>query len=170
MVLFFLSKSSPLRWASIWFFSGFANSALLRRLFIVLQSETIKSAVIGGCRASGEPMGFKSKNSCAATIFIKKRHPPAPLLLLFRQRSRGVRTAAFRSVSAKRVNCAERGCSSFQNQSGSFDFDSGCISVCRCCFFRNAQMLSLLTLSRLCFYMALSDVLLYQAFRSAAAF
>ena len=29
--------------------------------FIVSQSETIKSAVIGGCRASGEPMGFKSE-------------------------------------------------------------------------------------------------------------
>ena len=27
--------------------------------FIVSQSETIKSAVIGGCRVSGEPMGFR---------------------------------------------------------------------------------------------------------------
>mgnify|MGYP000795056504 CR=1 FL=1 len=36
---------------------------------IVSQSETIKSAVIVGCRAGGKPMGFKSKNSCAATTF-----------------------------------------------------------------------------------------------------
>ena len=32
-------------------------------LFIVSQSEAVESALIGGCRASGEPMGFKSKNS-----------------------------------------------------------------------------------------------------------
>ena len=37
--------------------------------FIVSQSGTIKSAVVGGCRVSGEPMGFLIKKIVQNTIF-----------------------------------------------------------------------------------------------------